>query len=446
MKLLPLKFYQLFVFIAIIGLPFLSLSQKSTIHIFGKVTDFDTKKPLSHVNIAVENTIIGTTTDKQGTFKLKVKNRNNFTLAFSYIGYEPFSKKVKANQLTDTLFINAELLFKPNVLDTFSVSSVSHPDTVFGSAFFSIADFEISQDKFIFLTYEKRLEKGSKVALIADEKTLISQVEIPAKAKELFKDFLGNINVICENSVYSVTVEDKKIELTELPFEKFNSQLKPVVDTLEHKLVYSDYSPNLPHFDYYALNLLDTTKIHFKQVKDKPLEREYRFEYYYLKPKDKLMARKIAAKTGFDKHDVAAAMTNFSNSLYYQPLYAPLFVIDDTVMIFDHYENKLFKYDEFATLLDSVSINYHQLKSSLKWKRKVIKDEQNDKIYTLYEKNGYAYLRKIDTESGQPINNFKLFHRYVEKIKIKNDYIYYIYRPFESLQKKFLYKELIRSE
>jgi hypothetical protein len=52
-------------------------------------------------------------------------------------------------------------------------------------------------------------------------------------------------------------------------------------------------------------------------------------------------------------------------------------------------------------------------------------------------------LKRIDMKTGKIIGSFKLSNQYVEKIKIKGDYVYYIYRPFESLQEKFVYKELI---
>ena len=35
----------------------------------------------------------------------------------------------------------------------------------------------------------------------------------------------------------------------------------------------------------------------------------------------------------------------------------------------------------------------------------------------------------------------KLKFRFIENIKIEKGYVYYIYRPFESSQKRFLYKE-----
>ena len=41
----------------------------------------------------------------------------------------------------------------------------------------------------------------------------------------------------------------------------------------------------------------------------------------------------------------------------------------------------------------------------------------------------------------ETLGNFKMFHRYPENLVIKDGEVFYIYRPFESPQKKFLYSE-----
>ena len=53
---------------------------------------------------------------------------------------------------------------------------------------------------------------------------------------------------------------------------------------------------------------------------------------------------------------------------------------------------------------------------------------------------------QIDTGAGQTILGFKLHHKYVGKIQVNNGYVYYLYRPFESLDKKALYREAIGND
>ena len=67
-------------------------------------------------------------------------------------------------------------------------------------------------------------------------------------------------------------------------------------------------------------------------------------------------------------------------------------------------------------------------------------DELNGKIYGLYQKQGYYMLKEINLFTGKVNNTFELQHQYVEKIKIKNGAVYYTYKPQQSLQKKFLFR------
>jgi hypothetical protein len=55
-------------------------------------------------------------------------------------------------------------------------------------------------------------------------------------------------------------------------------------------------------------------------------------------------------------------------------------------------------------------------------------------------KYSIAPIRLTDASEGPA---FPLHYRYVEHIRIRNAKVYYIYRPFESLQNTFIYSEEI---
>jgi hypothetical protein len=137
-------------------------------------------------------------------------------------------------------------------------------------------------------------------------------------------------------------------------------------------------------------------------------------------------------------------MSGFTKSIYITPLYAPLFIVNDTICIFNHYTGQLYHYDTQQKLLDSVPINYHHPKNWKEWKKKIFADEFENKIYALYSKDGRQYLKEIDFRTGIIKNTYKLQNHSAEKIKIREGWAYYIYRPFESTQQKFLYREKIR--
>jgi hypothetical protein len=76
----------------------------------GKVIDSVTNTGLSYVNIGIANKGVGTVSDKDGIFKLKLNEKitSNDTILFSFIGYE--TKKVLVSSLRNK---NATLLLEP---------------------------------------------------------------------------------------------------------------------------------------------------------------------------------------------------------------------------------------------------------------------------------------------------------------------------------------------
>lgn len=340
------------------------------------------------------------------------------------------------------LLNNAVIAQKIYDLKPVTVSNGRVVDTVFGTWKFSVADYEFYEDKLILLTYEKSL-KQAKVMLADAGQKILSVFVLPDEAKELYRDYQGYINVMCEEHIYRIKIRQDKISLASLPVEDYRRFIMPCVDSLQNNIFFSNYDKDYPEFTYYAYNAADSSLGTLKTITDQEALRGYNMEYYFLKPKDRVQAWKFAAEYGVDKHRVAAAMSGLTSSMHYTPLYAPLFVLNDTVYVFDHYSDAIFSYDKTARKLDSVPIAYHHPKNWREWKHKVIADEITNEVYAVYQKAGYYYLKCIDLHSGKIKGSFKLSNQYVDKLKVRNGSVYYVYSPFESLQEFFVYKELI---
>lgn len=78
---------------------FSSLSLLAQINVEGVVVD-NQNEPLSYVNISVNRSNLGTTTDEKGKFQLRIPNRNKAKLEFSFIGFKTVVVDVsKANEV-----------------------------------------------------------------------------------------------------------------------------------------------------------------------------------------------------------------------------------------------------------------------------------------------------------------------------------------------------------
>jgi hypothetical protein len=185
---------------------------------------------------------------------------------------------------------------------------------------------------------------------------------------------------------------------------------------------------------------LDSTYSKIINIKDDLMMELYRSEYKWVDVRTKLWAKNLELETGIDA-EVYVGANYFTQSLYYKELYAPLFHRNDSLFVFDYYADKLFTFDAAGNKLDSVSIYHHYHPKSTGWKKHLIQDQITGQVYAVFDKAGFTYLGRIDTKTGEIAEKVRLEFRYIDKISIHNNFIYYVYRPYESVQKKFLYKE-----
>jgi hypothetical protein len=165
----------------------------------------------------------------------------------------------------------------------------------------------------------------------------------------------------------------------------------------------------------------------------------YRSEYKWVDVRTKLWAKEQEMKTGIDK-EIWVGANYFTQSIYYKELYAPMFKKNDSIFVFDYYKDKLFTFNLKGEKVDSVAIFHHYEPKKTGWRRNLIQDKETGKIYAFFEKDGFCSLRLINTKTGLYDSNIVFEHKYIDKIAVSDGMAYYIYRPFESAQKKFLYE------
>jgi hypothetical protein len=333
-------------------------------------------------------------------------------------------------------------------MDTVSIYSSFKPDTLVGSPKYSIYDFDFYEDKYILLTAPKSLEKAELKLADASGK-IITTYAVPkegGEAKEFYHDYMGYTNLVCKNYIYRINMYHERFVLIPLSIQDVNAFIKPIVDTINGKIIFSDYWKEYPLFNYYSFDERDSLKQRIHTVEDEELMHAYKFEYYSLMPKEKLAARRLAMELKTDKHIVASLMSGFTKSMFYEPLFAPLYIIKDTICVFDHYKDKLYHLNRNGAKIDSVTINYNHPKNWKEWKNKMLKDDIENLIYAVYEKNGHKYIKRINSKTGKEEGKYNLQFHSADKLKIHDGYAYYIYRPFESTQEKFFYREYIKFE
>lgn len=349
------------------------------------------------------------------------------------------TKKLIKRVVKDTLYLNVRLSYV--MLEGPVIERDQAPEVVFGHPYKSVQDFELDSGRLVLLLFEKSLKRGAEV-ILAKGDSVISRCNVPGQAERLFKDYLGRIYVICEKEVFLCTFKDNLGTISEVNAEEFYKQTWRVIDTLAGKYYFSNKIEIYPAYEYFSQKRKDTVSKRLHYVENELIMDLYRAEYKYVDGQEKLWAVRKEMATGIDK-EIWIGAKYFTCSVYYKVPYAPLFVKEDTVLVFDHFKDYLYKYDREDQKVDSVAIYYHKLTKPVKWNQPLVADETTSRIYGLFMRAGHFHIKEIYTDTGLTSRAFKVYYKFVEKLKIDKGYAYYIYRPYESAQERYIYREKI---
>ncbi|MBS1585687.1 MAG: TonB-dependent receptor [Bacteroidetes bacterium] len=111
---------------------FVATAQMATIS--GYVKD-DRDTALDLVTVAIKNSGTGTSTDREGHYKLEVKAGRNIPVVFSFIGYEPVTKYINANA-GEHIELNVKLKTDSRTLGTVEITSNTDRDA--GSTYIDV--------------------------------------------------------------------------------------------------------------------------------------------------------------------------------------------------------------------------------------------------------------------------------------------------------------------
>lgn len=412
-----------------------------------QVIDQFSKEGISNAQISIKlNNKISSTyfTSSKGEILLMVPTTDSVTFIIEHPLYElanPNSALFFNGTMKDTLRLKFKMnLVKYNEIAEVIIKPFGKPDTVFQSKRLSVLDFEFLNDgNLLLLTYSKNMRKETEL-LVYDGQQIVNQLALPAKGKELIRDFKGHPHVITENNVFGIFSTPNNIAIQQLDKSYFMTYLAPIVDTTVSKYYFSNFNPNYPAFDYYSFDQWDEIYEKIVKIEDKLMMELYRSEYKWADIRTKLWAKEKENETGVDA-EIWVGATYFTQSIYYKQLYAPLFVVNDTVLVFDHYKNWLFRYSRNGDLLDSLPIYHHLQAKQTGWKKQILQDKETGQLYLLFDNAGWISIKRFDYRTGKLAEKIPLTFRYADKVLVRNNQVYYTYRPFETAQKKFLYKE-----
>lgn len=417
-----------------------------------EITDQDNDTPIEGVRVAITqgDAVQEVASNNDGEAFCTIEKFGEMKARFWHPDYSrhTFIEEIYNNSTLDTLRFSVSLTsLSTLILDEVVVTVPGVPKVVYSSKLLSVQDFEITDNyDAVLLTYPKQLKKGGRLLLYDMVSEVKDSIEIKGEAIELVRDYEGHIYLLHSGGCARIIVNQDQMEVINLSAFYYHRYIAPIVGTTTRKMFFSTYDAYYPAFDYFYLNVIDSTYTKFASVIDIELMAEYRAEYRYVDHHDpiairqKLAAKNLELQTGVDAEIIYGRGT-FTRSPYYKAPYAPMFKMDNYLFLFDYHCDSMKIFDDNGKLLSEKRITHDHNERKTGWKRELLHDRVKNKVYAVFEKGGFHYLQRINLTTGKLKLPMKLHHRYAEEIQVVNGNVYYIYRPFESYQKKYLWME-----
>jgi len=424
----------------------------------GVVIDDSTNKPISGVNVFSEE--VGTSSNSKGEFVIHIKSLPS-QLTFSHIAYKELKYDLVKSELEELGYsIRVKLTFDSVDLIGPEIFAKPKPILVFENKLRHVSDFEFIDNQLIVLTYESQksfksqeeygmeIFNEARIYLTDENQNIKDSLSFGKGEYKLDKSFRNLPILKTKKEIIQFSILSDKIDTTSIPKAHYESLIKPTIDSIGDMLYVSNFNSSFPAFEYYAFNKKDSSYAMVKSISDDFGVEMMRSEYKYLTNRQRVEAMNMSIRTGIDKKIIGAYMRGFQSQTYFETPYSPLFVMNDTILIFDHYQDHLYKISRWNNVIDSIGFSYHKKERydqkmipNNSWNKELYLDKIESRMWTSYNKNGFTYLKEIDLKDASLGMPNKLSHRYIEKLQIRDGFAYYVYRPFESSLKKYLYKE-----
>lgn len=432
-------------------------AQDAKIEIKGSVVDINSNSPLVSASIKIKDKNLGSITNKLGQFYI-ISNRLPVVLEISYVGYETQEYTVKFEPLQP---ITIQMVPKTELLKGVVITT-EKIDTVYRDKHYSVLDYELRSEGIVLLIYRYTLNRSEIVFKDYDGNRISAINTLPGKPLRLFKDCLGELHLFTKNKSYQLHFGEKKLKLyPAVDLNEFVQTMQYCEFLHNGKLYYHEQGYLDLINNYYAIDTVNLERQNFHTVLD-----QEKIDFLMCNPENLSLHNAGFGPSLSDLQGLASdgdileeirnmeVELRFNQMVYFPAIYAPMFKLGDSIIIFNHFNSTIEFFNKGDTLIESVAITYHlnpnkdfqNLISSIaridKWQEEIFVDQSTKKAYTSFiNLNGIKTIKEIDFQSGQLIRSIKIPFPYVEKVQFYNGFMYYIYKGWGENQKKKLFRQ-----
>ena len=381
----------------------------------GVIYDSTDNKAIANVAIKNKNGNVIATTNNNGRFRLEPLNFP-YTIEVSHISYQ--SKKITFTKACDSLKIS--LSQKTNDLPAFAYKT-NKPEAITKDKPIFIWDYTFQGKDIILLAYKNKNVLHPALYLLNENGDSLYSTDVK-QAQNLITDGLYNNHLLTRSMAFQILYDSSNFKL-QYPntIEDFHKNIDPFVAACNDHYFFKQYYYNKQLLIYYDYNKANDSATEFASIEDAKGKRMFRD-----------FPRMIRSK-GFNENDL-----RFETEIMYKPVYAPLFVLKDTIFIFNHQSGNIETYRNQGKPIKETAITYQNDED---WAKQLIVDYTTKDVYAVFKKKNSISLGKIDLKTGKIAGKTTIPDLiFIEKIQINNGDVYFLYKNFINDDFKRLYK------
>lgn len=407
-------------------------------------------RPIPEVAITM-NGAVQHATDGEGRSRLRWDGRSEVKVRFEHVSYRTLEVHVRERANMGGEWV-VRLVPKDYQLGAVTVGRLV-PEVVFERPDLHAADLLINDDGLWVLAYEhprmvrsqtdasKEILRDVRLVLLDTFFNEVASCPVPEDVFGLRHDLRNAVVIEGTRHAFSVARRGGDLELLPFGLEELRQAVLPWTDSIPGWVLGSNAITEYPALDHLAFDPERDTTLRICSVVDTFMMELFRSSYKYMKGPDKVLAMNLAADLGSEKEVVAGYMSGFSRNIWYRPVYAPLYVVGDTLLVFDHERWLMRKFTRLFAPAGEVPLSYQRKADGPDRSGRIIQDRATEGLYALFRRNGNVWLRPIDPVSGTLGEPFRLSYAYPERVQVRGGEVYYIWRPYGSLQKRTIYRE-----
>jgi hypothetical protein len=395
---------------------------------YGKVFESGTKTGMGGVNLSIEGSQIGTVTDKSGEFSFFI-DTIPATLIVSHMGFE--SKVVLLDGTSFSLMLY--LSRKATELMEVEIKASVH-EAFFRDDHYSVLDYEIDSNMIYLLIFRQYLSKSELICKDLKGDTVATSGTFTFKPEKLFKDCLGTLHVLSHDSGFQVFRRNNQLNLIHpVRLKKFDDVLKNCVAATTDVLYFQKVTDHGQGVEYFGVNRNTLQKNSITQARD-----EKKMKMLRRNAKD---AQLLGNKMHPDSREDFVTW-NYVHKILYRPIKTSLYLIGDYTCIFNTPEQQMEFYDGTGNFSYKLALKTDNVKDG-RWTSDILTDGITGKVYTLFMQNGTCRIYEINVNDGMLKRRVSLFHLYPQKLKIYDDWVYYLYDVAGDPDNKMLFRQKI---